>query len=69
MDPSLMHISIRKIIEGPIAARYAALVGSTANMYVHFVFGQVVGPTKFLATFFATVFFLFRGHVTNHVIL
>ena len=69
MDSSLMHISIRKIIEGPITARYAALVGSTANVYVHFVLGQVVGPAKFLATFFATVFFLFRGHVTNHVIL
>ena len=69
MNPSLMHISIRKIIEGPIAARYAALVRSTANMYVHFMFGQVMGPSKFLATFFTAVFFLFRGHVTNHVIL
>ena len=69
MDPSLMHISIRKVIKGPIAARYAALVRSTANMYVHFVLGQVVRPSKFLATFFATVLFFFRGHVTNHVIL
>ena len=69
MDPSLMHISIRKIIKGPIAARYAALVRSTANMYVHFVLGQVMRPSKFLSTFFATVLFLFRGHVTNQVIL
>ena len=42
MDPSLMHISIRKIVEGPIAARHAALVRSTANMNVHFVLGQMM---------------------------
>ena len=52
MDPSLMHISIRKTIEGPIEARHAVLVRPDANINVHFVLGQVVGPFKFLATFF-----------------
>ena len=38
MDSSFMHITIRKVIKGPIASWDAALVRSTSNVNIHFMF-------------------------------
>ena len=38
MDAAFMHISIRKVIKGPIATLDTAFVGSTSYMNVHFMF-------------------------------